>query len=159
MFAKKSSIPLPENDPFYSSRSDNFTSFGNGAILRSRPIEVVYFPASTTLPSKPGKSHTNQSAGRHDTSHNGPHHPQTVHRRPRRQWQVLHHGLRLKMRFCRHQLSHHYALRAGNDYTLGAASEQIFIAPCLDRGWITVVPDYESETCAFERVISPGMHF
>lgn len=52
-----------------------------------------------------------------------------------------------------------YALRAGNDYMLGAASEQIFIAPCLDRGWITVVPDYESETCAFGAGYQSGYAF
>lgn len=52
-----------------------------------------------------------------------------------------------------------YALRAGNDYTLGAASEQIFIAPCLDRGWITIVPDYESETCAFGAGYQSGYAF
>ena len=42
-----------------------------------------------------------------------------------------------------------YALREGNGGATDGASEQIFMAPFLDRGYIVVLPDYEGQRDAF----------
>ena len=150
MFAKKSSIPLPANDPFYTERSDDFSAFANGAVLRSRQIEVVYFPGFDNPPlqawqvaykTKAQDGMTPQVTVLTILK------PSTAQPDKDGKYRIMVYGSKCDSAGTNFRTS--YALRAGNDYTLGAASEQVFIAPCLDRGWITVVPDYESETCAF----------
>jgi hypothetical protein len=42
-----------------------------------------------------------------------------------------------------------WVLRKGNGDLYSAASEQIFMAPFLDRGYIVVVPDYEGQRDSF----------
>jgi hypothetical protein len=42
-----------------------------------------------------------------------------------------------------------WVLRKGNGQPINAASEQIFMAPFLDRGYIVVVPDYEGQRDSF----------
>ncbi len=150
MFAKKSTIPLPDKDPFYTERSDTFSALANGAVLRSRQIEVVYFPGFDNPPlqawqvaykTKAQDGMTPQVTALTILK------PSTAQPDKDGKYRVAFYMAKCDSAGQNFRTS--YALRAGNDYTLGAASEQVFIAPMLDRGWIVVVPDYESETCAF----------
>ncbi|GAK63510.1 lipase [Moesziomyces antarcticus] len=150
LFGKKGSIPLPANDDFYTARDSSFSAHANGAILRSREIEVVYFPGfdSPALQAWQVAYKTKAQDGM------TPQvtvltilRPSTARPDADGKYRIVIYGSKCDSAGTNFRTS--YLLRAGNDYTLGAASEQVFIAPCLDRGWIAVVPDYESETCAF----------
>ncbi|TKY86808.1 hypothetical protein EX895_004449 [Sporisorium graminicola] len=160
LFSKKDRIPLPENDPFYSDRSDDFSALANGAILRSRQIEVVYFPGFDNPPLQAWQVAYKTKAQDGMT----PQvtvvtilKPSTAAPDSDGKYRILAYGAKCDSAGTNFRTS--YALRAGNDYTLGAASEQVFIAPLLDRGWITIVPDYESETCAFGAGYQSGYAF
>lgn len=160
LFAKKGSIPLPINDPFYFERPDSFATLGNGAVLRSRQIEVVYFPGFDDPPIQAWQVAYKTKAQNGMT----PQvtvltllKPSTAAPDKDGKYRLLMYGSKCDSAGQNFRTS--YALRAGNDYTLGAASEQIFIAPMLDRGWIVVVPDYESETCAFGAGYQSGYAF
>ena len=160
LFSKKHGIPLPENDPFYFDRSDNFSALANGAILRSRQIEVVYFPGFDDPPLQAWQVAYKTKAQDGMT----PQvtvvtilRPSTAAPDSDGKVRMLVYGAKCDSAGTNFRTS--YAFRAGNDYTLGAASEQIFIAPTLDRGWICVVPDYESETCAFGAGYQSGYAF
>ncbi|SOV04423.1 related to lipase family [Ustilago sp. UG-2017a] len=150
IFSKEAGIPFPSKDPFYSERPYNFTSLPAGAILRSRQFSVIYFPGFDNPPLQAWQ------VAYKTTAQNGltPQvtvltifRPSTAQPDSEGKYRILAYGAKCDSAGTNFRTS--YALRAGNDYTLGAASEQIFIAPCLDRGWIVVVSDYESETCAF----------
>lgn len=160
LFSKKAGIPLPANDPFYFTRPDDFSALGNGAILRSRSIEVVYFPGFEDPPLQAWQVAYKTKAQDGMT----PQvtvltilRPSTATPDKDGKYRIMIYGAKCDSAGTNFRTS--YALRAGNDYTLGAASEQIFIAPCLDRGWITVIPDYESETCAFGAGFQSGYAF
>ncbi|PWZ00601.1 LIP-domain-containing protein [Testicularia cyperi] len=159
-FAKKATVPLPERDPFYSDRGDDFYALGNGAILRARSIDVVYFPGFDNPPiqayhvaykTKAQDGMTPQLTVTTILV------PSTAKPDKDGDLRVLIYGSKCDSAGTNFRTS--YALRAGNDYKLGAASEQIFLGPCLDRGWIIVVPDYESETCAFGAGYQSGYAF
>ncbi|SPO23149.1 related to lipase family [Ustilago trichophora] len=160
LFSKKPTIPTPSQDPFYSDRPANFSHLANGAILRSRQVEVVYFPGFDDPPLQAWQVAYKTKAQDGMT-------PQITVLTILRPWiarpdsdgkyRILIYGSKCDSAGTNFRTS--YALRAGNDYTLGAASEQIFIAPCLDRGWIVVIPDYEGETCAFGAGYQSGYGF
>ncbi|SNX83235.1 related to lipase family [Melanopsichium pennsylvanicum] len=160
LFSKKNGIPIPAKDPFYFERSDNFSGLANGAILRSRQIEVVYFPGFDDPPleawqvaykTKAQDGMTPQVTVLTILK------PSTAALDADGKYRVMIYGAKCDSAGTNFRTS--YALRAGNDDALGAASEQIFIAPCLDKGWITIVPDYESETCAFGAGYQSGYAF
>ncbi|SJX61740.1 related to lipase family [Sporisorium reilianum f. sp. reilianum] len=160
LFSKKDRTALPENDPFYFERSDDFSAHANGAILRSRQIEVVYFPGFDNPPLQAWQVAYKTKAQDGTT----PQvtvltilKPSTAVPDSDGKYRVVAYGAKCDSAGTNFRTS--YALRAGNDYTLGAASEQVFIAPLLDRGWITIVPDYESETCAFGAGYQSGYAF
>ncbi|KAJ9478284.1 Lipase 2 [Pseudozyma hubeiensis] len=160
LFSKKAGIPLPSQDPFYSDRPSDFAALASGSILRSRSIEVVYFPGFDDPPLQAWQVAYKTKA------QDGliPQvtvltilRPSTAAPDSDGKYRVMIYGAKCDSAATNFRTS--YAFRAGNDYTLGAASEQVFIAPCLDRGWITVVPDYESETCAFGAGYQSGYAF
>lgn len=160
LFSKAASISTPSQDPFYSERPENFTALPNGAILRSRNIQVVYFPGFDDPPLQAWQVAYKTLAQDSIT----PQvtvltilRPSTAAPDADGKFRIMIYGSKCDSAGTNFRTS--YALRAGNDNTLGAASEQVFIGPCLDRGWITVVPDYESETCAFGAGYQSGYAF
>ncbi|EST07618.1 Lipase, secreted [Kalmanozyma brasiliensis GHG001] len=147
-FSKKTTIPHPQDDPFYFTCSPEFATLSAGTILRSREVEIIYFPGFDHLSAWQVAYKTTAQDG------TAPLVSVATILRPSNaapdadgRYRIVAYGAKCDSAGQNFRTS--YALRAGNDDTLGAASEQIFLGPLLDRGWIVIVPDYESETCAF----------
>lgn len=160
LFAKPGGVPLPEKDSFYTDRGSNFTALGNGGILRSRPVEVVYFPGFDNPPLQAWQvayKTKSQDGMTPQVTVVTILKPYTAQPDKDGKYRIVAYGSKCDSAGTNFRTS--YAMRAGNDYKLGAASEQIFIAPCLDRGWIALIPDYESETCAFGAGYQSGYAF
>lgn len=160
MFSKKNGVPLPEKDPFYFERSDNFAALASGAVLRSRQVEVVYFPGFDNPPLlawQVAYKTTAQDGITPQVTVVTILRPSTAAPDQDGKLRIMAYGSKCDSAGTNFRTS--YALSAGHDFSLSAAAEQVFIAPCLDRGWITLVPDYESETCAFGAGYQSGYAF
>ncbi|KAN0063127.1 hypothetical protein ACQY0O_004291 [Thecaphora frezii] len=143
-------IPIPTKDSFYYDRPANFATLGNGAILRSREVDIVYFPGFEDPPLRAWQVAYKTKAQDGMTPHvtvTTILKPATAAKDKDGAYRIL--SYQSKCDSASPSCKTSYALRAGNDYKLGALSEQVFIEPCLDRNWIVLVPDYESETDAF----------
>ncbi|SPO39412.1 related to lipase family [Pseudozyma flocculosa] len=150
LFGGGPKISTPSKDAFYWDRPANFDTLHNGAILRSRPVDLVYFPGFQDPPLQAWQVAYKTKAQDGMTPQvtvTTIIRPSTARKDSDGAWHLL--SYQSKCDSASPNCRTSYALRAGNDYKLGALSEQVFMEPCLDRGWIVLVPDYESETDAF----------
>lgn len=148
LFSKKSAILLPSNDPFYFTRSSEFSTLSAGTVLHSREVEITYFPGFDDLSAwQVAYKTTAQDGTTPLISVATILKPSNAAADADGKYRIVAYGAKCDSAGQNFRTS--YVLRAGNDDGLSAAGEQVFIAPLLDRGWIVVVPDYESETCAF----------
>ena len=143
-------IKPPAEDPFYHDRPSNFAALSNGAILRWREVDVVYFPGFDDPPLKAwhvAYKSKSQDGMTPQVTVTTVFKPSNAVPDKDGDYRVLSYLSKTDSAAPNCRTS--YALRAGNDYRLGALSEQVFMEPCLDRGWILAVPDYQGETDAF----------